>query len=257
MSVRTAAVVLWSLAIAGTVCAEEPAAGKQVPQEFKSTYAPSESMQYLLFLPSEYAKPSQKWPLLLFLHGAGECGDDLQLVKVHGPPKLVEERPQDFPFVVVSPQATKVEQPLVDRWQPRLLVELVDHIAGKYAVDTDRLYVTGLSMGGYGTIRLTAHYPDKFAAAAPICGGGWSNYGKNLAPVPMWFFHGDADAAVPLENAINVVRAMRKAGGKPELTVYSGVEHDSWTQTYNSPEVYKWLLQHKLSERPALPAREK
>jgi len=256
MLVRAVVAGLFVL-LAANVRAEEPAPGKQVGQEFTSTYAPSESTRYLLFLPSDYGKTDKKWPLLLFLHGAGESGDDLQLVKVHGPPKLVEQRPNDFPFVIVSPQASKVDTPLVDRWQPRLLAELVDHVAGKYAVDTDRLYVTGLSMGGYGTIRLVAHYPGKFAAAAPICGGGWSNYGRNLAPVPMWFFHGDADAAVPVERSIDVVRAMRQAGGKPRLTVYSGVEHDSWTQTYLNPELYDWLLQHKLSERPELPAKKK
>jgi predicted peptidase len=254
--------VRWVVAVslliaAATVRADDPAPGKEVGQELASTYAPSESTRYLLFLPNDYGKTEQKWPLLLFLHGAGECGDDLQLVKVHGPPKLVEQRPQDFPFVVVSPQATKTEMPLVDRWNPRLLVELVDHVAGKYAIDTDRLYVTGLSMGGYGTIRLCAHYPKKFAAAVPICGGGWSNYGEALAPVPMWFFHGDHDLAVPIEKGIDVIRAMRLRGGKPKFTVYSGVEHDSWTQTYNDPEVYQWLLQHKLSERPALPERKR
>jgi len=232
--------------------ADDPSPGKQVAQQFTSTYAPSETTRYLLFLPNDYSKTDKKWPLMQFLHGAGECGDDLELVKIHGPPKLVEKRPQDFPFVIVSPQATKVDWPLVDRWQPRLLVELVDDVVGKYAIDTDRLYVTGLSMGGYGTIRVAAHYPQKFAAAAPICGGGWSNYGKNLAPMPMWFFHGDADVGVPVERSIDVVRAMRKEGGKPKLTVYSGVEHDSWTQTYDNPDLYAWLLSNKLSERPEI-----
>lgn len=248
-------VILMSVGISAALCADEPAAGKQVAQTFRSQYAPSESLRYLLFLPSSYGQAEQKWPLLLFLHGAGECGDNLELVKLHGPPKLVEQRPQDFPMIVVSPQAPRLETPIVDRWDPKLLAELVDEVARVWAVDTDRLYVTGLSMGGYGTIRLVAHYPQKFAAAIPICGGGWSNYGRSLAPVPMWFFHGDADQAVPVERSIEVVRAMRLAGGQPRLTVYSGIGHDSWTETYNNPEVYQWLLKQKLSERPPGSAR--
>jgi predicted peptidase len=249
--------VCWWWVAAASLRAEEPMPGKQAAQTFQSTYAPSESMRYLLFLPQNYGSGDQRWPLLLFLHGAGECGDNLDLVKVHGPPKLVEQRPQDFPFVVVSPQASKVETPLVDRWEPKLLAELVDDVARRWAVDTDRLYVTGLSMGGYGTIRLAAHYPHKFAAAVPICGGGSTNYGRSLAPVPMWFFHGDADLVVPVERSIEVVRAMRQAGGNPRLTVYSGVGHDSWTETYNNPELYQWLLQHKLSQRPESPGRRR
>jgi predicted peptidase len=234
--------------------AAEPAPGQQVPQVFQSSYAPSESRNYWLFLPSQYdEKPDQKWPLLLFLHGAGECGSDLELVKLHGPPKLVTQRPNDFPFVVVSPQAPASDKPYVDRWEAPLLAELVDQVAAKFAVDTDRLYVTGLSMGGYGTIRLCANYPGKFAAAVPVCGGGWNNYASNLVPVPMWFFHGDHDLAVPVEMSTDLVRSIRLKGGQPKLTIYDNVGHDSWTATYNNPEVYTWLLEQRLSQRKAAP----
>ncbi len=225
-----------------------PSAGKQVWQKFASKKTPGDELPYLLFLPKTQ-QPDQKAPLLLFLHGAGECGNDLTLVKTHGPPKLVEQRPDDFPFIVVSPQAPASELPYVDRWDARLLAELVDDVAAKYNADPDRLYVTGLSMGGYGTIRLSAHYPRKFAAAVPICGGGWTNYADNLALIPMWFFHGNHDITVPVERSIDVVRAVRQKGGHPKLTIYDNVGHDSWTETYNNPEVYSWLLQHKLSGR--------
>ncbi|GIX04826.1 MAG: hypothetical protein KatS3mg114_0695 [Planctomycetaceae bacterium] len=250
---------LWSWVVAmlagnSALWAQEPSAGKQVPQRFVSQYAPAEALNYLLFLPTDYGQQERKWPLLLFLHGAGESGDDLQKVKTHGPPKLVEQRPHDFPFVIVSPQAPITEIPIVDRWQPRLLAELVDHVVSRFAIDPERLYVTGLSMGGYGTIRLVAYYPKKFAAAIPICGGGSRGYGASLAAVPMWFFHGDADLIVPLEQSLEVVRAMRMAGGQPKFTVYSGVGHDSWTATYDNPEIYQWLLQHTLSNRPPLNA---
>lgn len=243
---------LWAcLGIAGGLIAAEPAAGKQVPQVLASKYAPSESTRYLLFLPSDYGKTDQKWPVLLFLHGAGESGTDLEKVKVHGPPKLVEQRPADFPFIVISPQADR-PVPYVDRWQPQLLAELVDHVAQNFGGDPDRLYVTGLSMGGYGTIRLAAHYPEKFAAALPLCGGGWNNYAESLAKIPLWFVHGDADTAVPVEYSLTLVKAIRAKGGKPRLTILENVGHDCWTATYNNPEFYQWLLSHRLSERKAV-----
>lgn len=229
----------------------EPAPGKQVPQELKSTYAPSVTTRYQFFLPVEYGKADQKWPLLVFLHGAGESGDDLEKVKIHGPPKLVENRPEDFPFVIASPQVPIDHIPVVDRWQPALVAELVEHLAGRYAIDRDRIYLTGLSMGGYGTIRTLATYPDLFAAGAPICGGGWENYARSLKDVPMWFFHGDNDIGVPVELSTGLVKAIRKQGGQPRLTIYENVGHDSWTATYDNPELYRWLLSHKLSERPA------
>lgn len=254
---------LWLIGICllpGSLWAADPAAGKQVAQELKSNYAPSVTTRFLLFLPEGYEQTAanetaaKKWPLLLFLHGAGESGTDIAKVKVHGPPKLVEERPGDFPFIVVSPQAD-LPGPIVDRWSPPILADLVDQLSQQYAVDTDRIYVTGLSMGGYGTIRLTAHYPDKFAAALPICGGGWPNYAEALAKVPMWFVHGDNDAAVPVEYSLTMVKAIRGKGGKPRLTILENVAHDSWSSTYANPDFYRWLLTHRLSDRK--PADEK
>uniref|UniRef100_A0A7C2NWN0 Phospholipase n=1 Tax=Schlesneria paludicola TaxID=360056 RepID=A0A7C2NWN0_9PLAN len=251
MSRLFALIVTCSLAV--PVHAAEPAAGVQVPQELKSTYAPSVTTRYLFFLPVDYGKTDQKWPLLVCLHGSGESGDDLEKVKSHGPPKLVETRPGDFPFVIVSPQVRDDEVPAIDRWQPRFIAELVEHVASHYAVDRDRIYLTGLSMGGFGTIRTLAQYPDLFAAGAPICGGGWDYYARQLKEVPLWFFHGDNDRAVPVELSTVLVKAIRREGGRPRLTVYENVDHDSWTATYDNPELYRWLLSHKLSDRAAKP----
>lgn len=231
-----------------TYGADAPAAGQQVPQAFTSVYAPTETTHYQFFLPVGYGDTSTKWPLVLFLHGAGESGTDLEKVKIHGPPKLVVQQPQNYPFVLVSPQAN-FKGPLVDAWDPKLLKELIDSIVSRYSIDTDRIYVTGLSMGGYGTIRLTAHAADKIAAAAPICGGGWPNYAAELAKVPMWFVHGDDDKAVPPEYSLTLVHAIRAKGGKPRLTILEGVGHDSWTQTYADPKFWEWLLQQRLSAR--------
>ena len=196
-------------------------------------------LKYLLYLPKDYAaKPS--WPLMLFLHGAGERGDNLDVVKKHGPPKLIAAG-RDFPFIVVSPQCPK------DRWwEPLELKLLLDEIVEKHHVDQDRVYVTGLSMGGFGTWALAGYQPKRFAALVPICGGGESMRVKQLAKMPIWVFHGGKDPVVPLERSEKMVEALKKAGSTSvKFTVYPEAQHDSWTQAYDDPELYEWLLQQK------------
>jgi len=195
-------------------------------------------MDYLLSLPEKY-ESKESWPVLLFLHGAGERGDDLELVKKHGPPKLIEAG-KKFPFIVVSPQCPK------DRWwEPIELVALLDEIESKYKVDPDRIYVTGLSMGGFGTWRLAFYAPERLAAIAPICGGGEIYWAKRFAHLPVWVFHGAKDKGVPLERSEEMVEALKKNGGNPRFTIYPEAEHDSWTETYDNPKFYEWLLEQK------------
>lgn len=195
-------------------------------------------MNYLLYLPKDYGQ-KESWPLLLFLHGAGERGDNLELVKKHGPPKLIEEG-KEFPFIVVSPQCPKNR-----RWEAFELAALLDEITEKHKVDQDRIYVTGLSMGGFGTWSLAAYQPKRFAALVPICGGGEPIIAKLFTPIPAWVFHGAKDTAVPLERSEKMVEAMKQAGGNIKFSVYPEAGHDSWTETYNNPELYEWLLQQK------------
>lgn len=199
-------------------------------------------MGYLLYVPKNYDE-KKSWPLLLFLHGAGERGDDLELVKKHGPPKLIAQGKQ-FPFIVVSPQCPKQRW-----WEPNELIALLDEISSKLKVDTDRIYVTGLSMGGFGTWRLASYAPHKFAAIAPICGGGEKYWAKRFAHLPVWAFHGAKDTGVPLERSQMMVDELKKLGGNPKLTIYPDAGHDAWTQTYENPEFYKWLLEQKRSTR--------
>jgi predicted peptidase len=196
------------------------------------------TMDYLLFVPKDYDK-KEAWPLMLFLHGAGERGDNLDLVKVHGPPKIVETN-KDFPFVLVSPQCKP------DRWwQPTELTALLDEIVAKYKIDEDRIYVTGLSMGGFGTWALAAYTPHRFAAIVPICGGGEPYRTKVYSHVPVWAFHGGKDPVVPTQRSQEMVDALKKQGGDARLTIYPEAGHDSWTETYDNPELYQWLLQQK------------
>lgn len=216
----------------------------QHPQRFEKTVTKTLNCQYLLFLPESYGHKKQRWPVILFLHGAGERGDDLNLVKKHGPPKIVEER-KDFPFIVVSPQC-----PAGDWWTEKneVLIALLDDVIARCDVDKDRIYLTGLSMGGYGTWTLASAYPERFAAIVPICGGGKPFITDKLKTVPVWAFHGAKDPLVPLKESEDMVNAIKKRGGDAKLTIYPDAGHDSWTETYNNQQLYDWFLQHRKNQ---------
>ena len=237
-----------ALATAGVVMGDstkksgEP--GQQRDARLKKQITVDVDMNYLLYLPEGYGKEEnkdKKWPVIMFLHGSGERGSDLGRVKVHGPPKIVEQadRKKDFPFIVVSPQCPEGKW-----WEPEVLVALLDDVAATYAVDTDRVYLTGLSMGGFGTWETATAYPDRFAAIAPICGGGNKYRVPALKDVPTWVFHGEDDGAVPIAASEEMVNALKTAGGDVQFTRYPGVGHDSWTPTYDNPELYAWFLKH-------------
>ncbi|MBC8393321.1 MAG: prolyl oligopeptidase family serine peptidase [Deltaproteobacteria bacterium] len=197
-------------------------------------------MDYLLYLPKDYDPQEKKWPLIIFLHGAGERGDDLNKVKAHGPAKLVEQG-RNFPFIIASPQCP------TDKWWPNRIehvMALIDEIIDTYNVDENRIYLTGLSMGGFGTWTIACTYPERFAAIAPICGGGQPYQARNLKNLPVWAFHGAKDPVVPVQRSQEMVDAVKANGDSAKLTVYPGVGHDSWTQTYNNDELYEWLLSH-------------
>ena len=222
-------------------CADTPNDKDKVQEEksFEREITIKVKMKYLLFLPEGYEGDKEKrWPLMLFLHGAGESGDDLAKVKAHGPPKLVESK-KDFPFVVVSPQSPG------RGWNPDTLFALIEDIKKSYRVDADRVYLTGLSMGGYGSWALSAAHPEVFAAIAPICGGGNPKDASKIKDLPIWVFHGAKDSTVPLARSEEMVKALKEAGaGEVKFTVYPEAGHDSWTETYNNAELYKWLLGH-------------
>ncbi|OHB60082.1 MAG: phospholipase [Planctomycetes bacterium RBG_13_46_10] len=207
---------------------------------FEKVITKTLNCQYLLFLPEGYENKQQRWPMILFLHGAGERGNDLNLVKKHGLPKIIEQQ-KDFPFIVVSPQC-----PQGQWWTEKVevLINLLDEIVNRYNVDTERIYLTGLSMGGYGTWTLAAAYPERFAAIAPICGGGERYMADKFKEVPVWAFHSAKDNVVPLVKSEEMVNAINARGGNAKLTVYPDAAHDSWTATYDNPELYDWLLKH-------------
>lgn len=218
--------------------------GKQTPGEFEGKVTITVRLRYLLYLPPEYKPDGKPWPLLVFLHGMGETGNNLELVKRHGPPKLIAQG-KHFPFIVLSPQTPR------PGWNPDAVVALIDAICEHYNVDRSRIYLTGLSMGGFGTWATAAAYPDRFAAIAPICGGGDPRWAERLKDIPIWVFHGAKDQVVPVAFSERMVEAIKAAGGNVKFTVYPDAGHDSWTVTYNNPELYNWFLQHRKKQPSA------
>jgi predicted peptidase len=202
----------------------------------------------------------QKWPLVLFLHGSGERGNDNQLQIVHirdlflNKANLVK-----YPAFVLAPQC-----PLGKRWVEThwgvskhfmpdspsdaviAVMRLIEELILEYPIDTSRIYVTGLSMGGFGTWDLICRYPDKFAAAAPVCGGGDISRAKIIKDIPIWVFHGSNDRVVKVKLSRDMVNAIRANGGKPKYTEYPGVGHDSWINAYKEKNFLTWLFSHSL-----------
>lgn len=194
---------------------------------------------YLLFLPKDYGKEEKLWPTILFLHGAGERGDDLGILGRIALPMVLEER-DDFPFIVISPQCPKGQ-----RWSNEFLITLLDDIVARYRVDPNRIYLTGLSMGGNGTWNLAIEYPDKFAALAPVCGWGNSDMVSRIKDIPVWVFHGELDTSVPIEKGKEIVEALAEISSNVKTSIYPGRGHDCWHETYNDPILYEWFLQHR------------
>jgi predicted peptidase len=215
---------------------------KQVEQTFKGVYSEDVQLNYLLYLPKDYSEENN-FPLLLFLHGAGERGNNLNDVKKNGPPKLIEDG-KDFPFIIVSPQC-----PPDSRWNTKALIVLIDDLIAKHRIDTNKIYVTGLSMGGNGTWRLATEIADRLAAIIPIC--GWSDVFDvcSIGNLPVWAFHGAKDFIVPVSSSQVLIDRLKFCKGNAKLTIYPEADHDSWTETYNNPEIYEWLLDHSKNER--------
>lgn len=193
---------------------------------------------YLVYTPEGYNKAEEKLPLIIFLHGSGERGEDTEKLKCHGIPKIFDG-PVTYRCVAVSPQC-----PENSFWIARLesLKVFVDEIIKEYCIDEKRVYLTGLSMGGYGAWHLAMAYPEMFAALVPVCGGGMPWNAEVIKGIPVWAFHGVKDDVVLADESIRMVNAVNNTGGNARITLYSDADHDSWTRTYNNPELYEWMF---------------
>jgi predicted peptidase len=226
---------------------EDMASKNQVAKTFRGSSTKQFELKYLLHLPAKYDPNGEtRWPVMLFLHGAGERGTNLSRVAVHGPPKIAKADP-NFPFILISPQC-----PSGETWPEEALLALLDDVLKNTRADEKRVYLTGLSMGGYGAWNVGLRNPARFAAIAPICGGGdlltvlLARNAAALRKLPVWAFHGGRDEVVPMNESERMVNALKRVGNQTvNLTIYPEAGHDSWTETYQNQELYDWFLAHK------------
>jgi predicted peptidase len=262
---RTAVTSTLAALVLMTTCARANDAPAKTTDAFeKRTFTGSngKELRYRLLKPEGYdPSGTTAYPLVIFLHGIGERGDNNEAQLRHGVKEFANpETRKKHPCFVVAPQCplsqvwARVERKgndLVvsipkDPTEPTALVlELMDALPKEFRIDASRVYITGLSMGGFGTWDILARQPDRFAAALPVCGGGVVDTAPAFAKIPLWVFHGAADPLVKPEHSRQMVEAVRKAGGKPGFTEYPGVGHDSWTMTYHNPDVLDWLFSKK------------
>lgn len=211
----------------------------------------SVEMGYLLYLPDDFdADREKRWPMVVFLHGRGESGTDLTKVAVHGPPKFAAAG-QSLPFVLLSPQC-----PEGQGWNIAHLEALLDSVLKQHEgrIDRDRMYITGLSMGGGGAWEWLARPRHPFAAAFIVCGAPSALPIRIADPVPVWAVHGDKDDVVPEFISHMAADVFQQAGAEVRLSIYPGVNHGAWDRGYAEPDLWPWLLSHTKS-RPPAPAR--
>lgn len=202
-----------------------------------------ETLAYYLYFPKDYeSHPDERFPLLLFLHGGGEAGGDLQMLKSNGPPKMIAEG-KEFPFLILAPQNPHARQ----WWNTRAVKQLLDTIVQNNRVDRRRIYLTGLSRGGGAAWEMAVQYPDTFAALAVVCGmapvpyASWLN--KDMA---IWVFHGTEDASIPFSESEEMVARLKSMGYNVRFTPYPGVGHNAWVRAYAEDGLYDWFMQQKL-----------
>jgi predicted peptidase len=227
-------------------------------QKLSYVDATGSKLLYRLMKPEAY-DASKKYPLVVFLHGAGERGNDNEKQLVHGVPQFAsKENREKYPCFLIAPQcpdnvkwvdvdwsADSHKSPAKMTDPSRLTIELIEKLVKDFPIDSKRIYITGLSMGGYGVWDLAARRPDLFAAAVPVCGGADLADAEKLKTMPIWAFHGAKDTAVKPSRSRNMIAALEKAGGHPKYTEYPDVGHDSWNPAYKDPELFKWLFGQK------------
>ena len=229
------------LVLASAVRADTPAKA-QSAQTFEGQVTLAVKYDYLISLPQGYeSEANKRWPLVVFLHGSGERGSQVEQVMRHGPPKLIAAG-KAIPAIVISPQC-----PHGQIWNPHGVHALTQHVMQTHRVDADRVYLTGLSMGGFGTWETAMEYPQTYAALVPICGGAGVRFvmAETIKHVPVWIFHGEKDTVVEPAFSKRMNDVLLKLGAQPKLTLYPDAGHDAWTATYDDKAMWDWLFQQK------------
>jgi predicted peptidase len=239
---RTAlALCLGLLALAPAAAQDKKPATGFVDKTFKN--ADGHESPYVVFVPKDY-DGTKEYPVILFLHGAGETKGGKQMPADVGIGRAIKKREKDFAFITVIPQAeTKGWQ--ADGPNAKRALAMLDEVMKEYKIDAKRQYLTGLSMGGTGTWSVAAAHPDRWAAIVPICGLGDPANAEKTKDIPTWAFVGDKDSDRIVNRMNDMIAALKKAGGNPKYDVYPGVPHNSWDKAYGTDELYKWLLEQK------------
>ncbi|MBS0264556.1 MAG: hypothetical protein JSS02_21660 [Planctomycetes bacterium] len=250
LNVRVALCPAWVLALVLLinlpVQAQAPAAPRSTGFLLKNFKDESGDHKYTVFVPQNYT-PSKKWPVILFLHGAGERGTDGSLPTTYGIGPLVRERAANFPFVVVFPQCETMNGRILTAWSAdspdgQRALKILEQVEKDYTIDTKREILTGWSMGGFGTWALAASFPERWSAVVPVAGGGEVAWGEKLKNVPIWAWHGRLDRGVRPEQSRKMVEAIRAAGGNPRYTEPTSGDHNIWVQSYGDDSLYAWML---------------
>ena len=259
-SVRLAftAALLWSFSLSGAY------ARKQDTGFLNRTVAVDGKVyRYVVYLPFEWSS-GRRWPVILFLHGAGERGEDGMDETQIGLPMALRSHPERWPFVVVMPQLPYVHHHWTDPEMMAMAMAALRAEVREFHGDPQRVYLTGLSLGGYGVWEIAKEYPGRFAAIAPVCGGiFWSyepsrwrdaelpeEYSRAIGRTPVWIFHGAEDRVVSTEQAQIMYSAIAKAGGDVRYWEYAGCQHNAWDKAYSDPQLPLWFLSHRLSDIP-------
>ncbi len=201
-------------------------------------------MPYLVVLPKGFNLNKQRWPVILYLHGAGDRGNDLALVRRTAAVRQAESR-QDYPFLLIAPQEPDTDQSWLYPANVAAVMNILNDAIAKYNGDPDRVYLTGISMGGWGSWFYAQKFPGTFAAIAPLCGFPDTKWAPKLVHTPIWTFHGTNDTVAPLIDTERMVEALQKLGGDPKFTPVTGGDHDIAQAVYSRGDLYAWFLQHR------------
>jgi predicted peptidase len=258
---------MWKYQIGLLICAglamwiSPSLAGVEDQFEARELKTDEGTLPYRLLKPKSY-DPNSRYPLVLFLHGAGERGNDNKAQLKHVVSIFVQpENREKYPCFVLVPQcpsgrmwaevdfrAETHKMPEKPSLPMALTIKVIEQLKKEFSIDEDRVYVMGLSMGGYGTWDAIARYPDMFAAAVPMCGGGDETTAPKIARLPIWNFHGQKDPLIKVSRSRSMIEAVRKAGGNPKHTEYPEAGHDCWTPASKEPELLPWLFSQKRSK---------
>jgi len=206
---------------------------------------PAATMDYLIYLPEEYdavGEASTEWPVLFFLHGIVQSGNDLRMLPKYGPAQQIEAG-RDFPFIVITPQISAWS------WNVEATVAFIEHCIETYRIDPSRVYLSGISLGGRAVWSVAAARPDLFAAIAPVSGWGKEEEAEATAQIPAWIFHGEKDPLIWPSAAEKMHAAREAAGGNAELTIIPGAGHTIWDDVFAEDDLYEWFLGQSLDQR--------